>query len=155
MTTIPLPQVRTGIHLIEWLVVIAIIAIFAAILFPVFAQAREKAVAHPQQLQAGRAGHSQYVQDYDEQFPSGHYGVVVPVTTSSMAWPGRAKSIRTPRAPRFCATRMIPRVPRRLVHVASQYPVSLAYNYNVPFNGGAIATLNAPASTAMLARSRT
>ena len=36
-------RARTAFTLIELLVVIAIIAILAAILFPVFAQAREKA----------------------------------------------------------------------------------------------------------------
>ena len=36
-------QMRRGFTLIELLVVIAIIAILAAILFPVFARAREKA----------------------------------------------------------------------------------------------------------------
>jgi len=36
-------RVRSGFTLIELLVVIAIIAILAAILFPVFARAREKA----------------------------------------------------------------------------------------------------------------
>jgi prepilin-type N-terminal cleavage/methylation domain-containing protein/prepilin-type processing-associated H-X9-DG protein len=57
--------------LIELLVVIAIIAILAAILFPVFAQAREKArqtMCLNNQKQIGLAV-MQYVQDYDETFP--------------------------------------------------------------------------------------
>jgi prepilin-type N-terminal cleavage/methylation domain-containing protein len=57
--------------LIELLVVIAIIAILAAILFPVFAQAREKArqascLSNAKQI--GLAG-QMYAQDYDEILP--------------------------------------------------------------------------------------
>jgi len=59
--------------LIELLVVIAIIAILAAILFPVFAQAREKArqascLSNEKQISIAIL---QYVQDYDETFPIG------------------------------------------------------------------------------------
>ncbi|MBM3502076.1 MAG: prepilin-type N-terminal cleavage/methylation domain-containing protein [Armatimonadetes bacterium] len=59
---------RRGFTLIELLVVIAIIAILAAILFPVFARAREKArqascLSNLKQLALGAL---MYVQDYDE-----------------------------------------------------------------------------------------
>lgn len=62
---------RHGFTLIELLVVIAIIALLAAILFPVFARAREKArqtscASNMKQLGLGVA---QYMQDYDERFP--------------------------------------------------------------------------------------
>jgi prepilin-type N-terminal cleavage/methylation domain-containing protein/prepilin-type processing-associated H-X9-DG protein len=79
---------RKGFTLIELLVVIAIIAILAAILFPVFAKAREKArqascLSNMKQLSLGML---QYVQDYDERFmiyASGYvsttYGVNPPV----------------------------------------------------------------------------
>jgi prepilin-type N-terminal cleavage/methylation domain-containing protein len=61
-----------GFTLIELLVVIAIIAILAAILFPVFAKAREKArqtscLSNQKQIALGIL---QYVQDYDEEFPT-------------------------------------------------------------------------------------
>jgi prepilin-type N-terminal cleavage/methylation domain-containing protein/prepilin-type processing-associated H-X9-DG protein len=57
-----------GFTLIELLVVIAIIAILAAILFPVFAQARDKARAAACLSNAKQIGHAwmMYAQDYDE-----------------------------------------------------------------------------------------
>ena len=63
---------RSAFTLIELLVVIAIIAILAAILFPVFAQAREKARAIScisNEKQIGTAT-MMYVQDYDETMPA-------------------------------------------------------------------------------------
>ena len=57
--------------LIELLVVIAIIAILAAILFPVFARARENARRSSCQSNAKQImlGTLQYTQDYDEKYP--------------------------------------------------------------------------------------
>jgi len=69
---------RSGFTLIELLVVIAIIAILAAILFPVFARAREKArttncASNLKQLSLGVL---MYVQDYDEKFaPNYSYAI--------------------------------------------------------------------------------
>jgi prepilin-type N-terminal cleavage/methylation domain-containing protein/prepilin-type processing-associated H-X9-DG protein len=62
---------RRGFTLIELLVVIAIIAILAAILFPVFARAREKArqASCCSNLKQLALGIQMYVQDYDETFP--------------------------------------------------------------------------------------
>ena len=63
--------------LIELLVVIAIIAILAAILFPVFAKAREKArqTSCASNLKQIGLGILQYAQDYDEKVPANHTGV--------------------------------------------------------------------------------
>jgi prepilin-type N-terminal cleavage/methylation domain-containing protein/prepilin-type processing-associated H-X9-DG protein len=70
---------RQGFTLIELLVVIAIIAILAAILFPVFARAREKArqtscLSNTKQLGLGL---NMYAQDYDERLPYGYVYVGV------------------------------------------------------------------------------
>jgi len=65
-----------GFTLIELLVVIAIIAILAAILFPVFARARENARKSNCQsnLKQIGTGIAMYVQDYDQMYPRAHFG---------------------------------------------------------------------------------
>jgi prepilin-type N-terminal cleavage/methylation domain-containing protein/prepilin-type processing-associated H-X9-DG protein len=68
---------RKGFTLIELLVVIAIIAILAAILFPVFAQARDKArasacLSNTKQL---ATAFQMYTQDYDERTPGGCFAL--------------------------------------------------------------------------------
>lgn len=67
---------RAGFTLIELLVVIAIIAILAAILFPVFARAREKARQSTCTSNLKQLGLSlnMYAQDYDGIFPMWGYG---------------------------------------------------------------------------------
>jgi prepilin-type N-terminal cleavage/methylation domain-containing protein/prepilin-type processing-associated H-X9-DG protein len=93
------PSRRSGLYsgaaftLIELLVVIAIIAILAAILFPVFAQARDKArqaacLSNTKQLGTGVA---MYIQDYDEMLPMGghnaHNDTVGPNRWYKMVYP--------------------------------------------------------------------
>lgn len=82
-----MPFIRRGFTLIELLVVIAIIAILAAILFPVFAQAREKgrqASCLSNQKQIGMAM-LQYSQDFDETFVLTYYAGSA--SNAPQSWP--------------------------------------------------------------------
>jgi len=81
MISIPAKRrVSSGFTLIELLVVIAIIAILAAILFPVFAQAREKArtTSCLSNFKQGTLAWMMYIEDYDENmvpmWTGGHQG---------------------------------------------------------------------------------
>jgi prepilin-type N-terminal cleavage/methylation domain-containing protein/prepilin-type processing-associated H-X9-DG protein len=80
-----------GFTLIELLVVIAIIAILAAILFPVFAQAREKArqTACLSNVKQIGLGISMYTQDYDEVLPlqNGDYQNFLVTADNQPNWP--------------------------------------------------------------------
>ena len=69
------PRKSIGFTLIELLVVIAIIAILAAILFPVFAQAREKArsISCLSNMKQMGTATLMYAQDFDEIYPIGYY----------------------------------------------------------------------------------
>ena len=78
------PKTRSAFTLIELLVVIAIIAILAAILFPVFARARENARRSSCQsnLKQIALGIKQYTQDYDERFPN----ITIAAPTGNPGW---------------------------------------------------------------------
>lgn len=85
---------RKGFTLIELLVVIAIIAILAAMLFPVFAKAREKArqtacLAHLKQIGTAVL---MYAQDYDEMYPINYQDAASGPGTAAqipLTWPNR------------------------------------------------------------------
>ena len=142
-----------GFTLIELLVVIAIIAILAAILFPVFAKAREnarRASCQSNMKQLG-LGIMQYTQDYDETLPCGTTGA-----GSANGWAGqiytylKSGAIYTcpndsnkPAAPANAISYSMPKVelPVDSVNNAIGGPVS-------------ISTWNAPALTVLLFETR-
>src|SRR5687767_1320699 len=86
-------QRRRAFTLIELLVVIAVIAVLAAILFPVFAQAREvarKTACASNVRQLGTA-FAMYAQDYDDTLPLASYtgapGSTKPDNFGAFRWP--------------------------------------------------------------------
>ncbi len=129
---------RKGFTLIELLVVIAIIAILAAILFPVFAKAREKArqtscASNERQIGLGFA---QYVQDYDECLPVGNNGSSFPIGWASQIY-GYIKANGVYKCPDDSGTSN---------QTTAQVPVSYGMNSNLS-NALKIAAFNSPART--------
>ena len=80
---------KRGFTLIELLVVIAIIAILAAILFPVFARAREKARANTclSNMKQLTLGVLMYANDFDERMPPAMAGWANPPGWASNVYP--------------------------------------------------------------------
>jgi prepilin-type N-terminal cleavage/methylation domain-containing protein/prepilin-type processing-associated H-X9-DG protein len=121
---------KSAFTLIELLVVIAIIAILAAILFPVFAQARSKArqtacLSNAKQLGTGLM---MYTQDYDETFPQGTNGTVYPAGWAGQLYP-YVKSAGIFKCPED------PTPSRAGSYNNTLSPVSYAFNTNLG-NGG-------------------
>ncbi len=121
---------RHAFTLIELLVVIAIIAILAAILFPVFAKAREKARQSSCSSNVKQLGlaYLQYLQDYDERFTGRYIG---PYTGGTWT-PGQANSDYDWAAliqPYIKNTQvyLCPSTPARFTHG----PISSNYGYNL------------------------
>jgi prepilin-type N-terminal cleavage/methylation domain-containing protein/prepilin-type processing-associated H-X9-DG protein len=130
----------SGFTLIELLVVIAIIAVLAAILFPVFSQAREKgrqASCLSNQRQVGLAL-MMYASDYDEQFPQGLEEIDDQPVWAGEGWAGQCQSYAKNPALLGCPSDPQPAVG------AHNFTVSYSYNYNMiaapPISSGSYGT---------------
>ena len=149
---------RFAFTLIELLVVIAIICIIAAILFPVFQSAREKArqASCASNLKQLGLAFLQYAQDYDEKMPCG--------TQASSANPGTgwaggiygyvksAGVFQCPDDQTVPETRVVSGTSYTL------YPISYSYNFNIVSGlymdvkgiSCAVSKINAPSKTVLL-----
>jgi prepilin-type N-terminal cleavage/methylation domain-containing protein/prepilin-type processing-associated H-X9-DG protein len=137
------PRRKTGFTLIELLVVIAIIAILAAILFPVFATAREKArqtacLSNMKQLGIAFA---QYEQDFDERIPCG-----VAHTNRLLGWAGMIYPYVKAKATFLCPDDTWP-------SASCSYAINnnfLDQTVATPYPGQSLSKFNSTAKTVML-----
>ncbi len=133
---------RRGFTLIELLVVIAIIAILAAILFPVFARAREKARQSSCLSNVKQIGLAflQYNQDYDETWPLMAWNSTTGWEPAISGWWGGELG------PYIKNTRIF-------ICPSRQTDTVCSYVLNAYVNGRADATITAPAGTVTMADS--
>jgi len=152
-------RITSAFTLIELLVVIAIIAILAAILFPVFAQAREKArqiscLSNEKQL---GTSYMMYVQDYDETYIfSERWG------GAGQGWGGRLYPYVKNTAVYVCPDDdhdRFPWAPKKVSYAENTFLSSgnFFWNWTVDGNGNysntdtaTLATLSSPASVVMI-----
>jgi prepilin-type N-terminal cleavage/methylation domain-containing protein/prepilin-type processing-associated H-X9-DG protein len=151
---------KKGFTLIELLVVIAIIAILAAILFPVFAKAREKArqsSCASNEKQIGIAV-MQYKQDYDE---------TMPLSYTAGDGNGTRLTCGTPmfffidELMPYCKNEQIFKCPSHvgmncnsaMRYPATQHDIPRSYNFSTAASGAKDSDLKVPSATFILADS--
>ena len=143
---------RRGFTLIELLVVIAIIAILAAILFPVFARAREKArtASCQSNLKQIALAVLMYAQDYDERFPaSAACGPTCPLPWDLATYP-YIKNWQVYLCPSNPRGSMNPWGP----YYGYTHNVFTTYGYNSSIAQRTMAELTVPAETCLLGDSQ-
>jgi prepilin-type N-terminal cleavage/methylation domain-containing protein/prepilin-type processing-associated H-X9-DG protein len=149
-----------GFTLIELLVVIAIIAILAAMLFPVFARAREKArqISCISNLKQLNLAFMMYAQDYDEIMPMGVYPDWQTYWDTKVDWFGNVigDGLITP----YARNQQIAACPSARGISADRPYTGYAYNVSYvgcnPAEGGqpaALAEITRPTKTVMLSDS--
>lgn len=141
-----LKSARSAFTLIELLVVIAIIAILAAILFPVFARARENARRSSCQSNLKQLGLGllQYTQDYDEKLPQGQ-----DTSGRGRGWAGATLPYIKSAQIFVCPSDSKPLNANPQISYAYNSGLTLVFGSNPAWKGPSIAAFNASALTVM------